>query len=161
MTKSLEEILAVLNCLRRCRRLAALIVIVLMRLFHLRSSRIMAPRTFAESFQKNQPLSPEKYSRHAQYYKMLLLLRSLNKRTLGTRLKKRELCHSNACSSGRSILSQPWARGSCQSLSIIERMIIWWYSESLPRLKENSTPLLISVPNNIKKTWECINQLIN
>ena len=52
MTKSLEEILALFNCLTRCRRLAALIVIVLMRLFHCRSSRIMAPRTFAESFQK-------------------------------------------------------------------------------------------------------------
>ena len=37
---------------------------------------------------KNYPLVPDKCSRHAQYYKMLLLLCSLNERALGTRIKE-------------------------------------------------------------------------
>ena len=43
---------------------------------------------------KNYPLTPDKYYRHAQYDKMLLLLRSLNQRALGTRIKKNQLFES-------------------------------------------------------------------
>lgn len=38
---------------------------------------------FVNSNPKNYPLAPDKYSRHAQYYKMLLFLRSLNEHASG------------------------------------------------------------------------------
>ena len=40
---------------------------------------------------KNYPLAPDEYSRHAQYCKMLLLLRSLNERALGTRIRDSQI----------------------------------------------------------------------
>ena len=49
---------------------------------------------------KNYPLEPDKYSQHALYHKMLLLLCSLNERALGTKIKESQLFqngHSKVC----------------------------------------------------------------
>ena len=93
-----------------------------------------------EIHSENYPLAPNKYPRHAQYYKMLLLLRSLNERALGARIKESQLfqsCHCKACLKGRSILSQPWATGARLKAERIrqkipekmaqEKFIVKWY----------------------------------
>ena len=58
-----------------------------------------------------------KYSRHAQYYKMHLLLRSLNERALGIRIKERQLfCFqmpTRKCARWAEVFHRNLERGVC------------------------------------------------
>ena len=69
-----------------------------MRLFFCSLEQLQKPQEFKS---KNFSFARDKYSRHAQYYKMLLPLHSLNELTLGTRSKTKQNGHQKACSTRR------------------------------------------------------------